>query len=400
MSPLAGAGFTGIAGAVCAPKGFRAAGVAAGIKRSGGLDLALIVSDTPATAAGVFTSHRAAAAPVQVDRERLAGGGGAQVIVVNAGCANAVTGARGRRDAEDMAALAAAAAGVDPGLALVCSTGKIGSHLPMDRIAAGITRAAGRLGPDDLRAADAILTTDTRRKTVALAHGDGWTIGGMAKGAGMISPDMATMLAFITTDAAVAHDVLQKALAAAVNESFNAITVDGECSTNDTVLVLANGASGVAPPAAEIGAALQAVCADLARAIVLDGEGATKFVRVVVTGARTPEEARLAARAVADSPLLKCALFGEDANWGRVAAALGKVEVGLDLERLSIAMGGVTLFDHGEAAGGDAESRAHEGLRPHEVAIECDLGIGAAAGEILTTDFSHGYVDINAEYEP
>jgi glutamate N-acetyltransferase/amino-acid N-acetyltransferase len=394
MSP-----FTGIPGAVCAATGFRAAGVAAGLKRSGGLDLALVVSDTPASAAGVFTGHRAAAAPVHVSRERLAGGV-AQVIVVNAGCANAVTGARGRRDAEAMAAEAAAAIGVDPGLALVCSTGKIGNFLPMDRVSLGIAEAAGRLGTDDLSAADAILTTDTRRKTAALSHDAGWRLGGMAKGAGMISPDMATMLAFITTDAVVAPDVLQKALTAAVNDSFNAITVDGECSTNDTVLVLANGASGVTPSADDVAAALGSVCGSLARAIVADGEGATKFVRVSVKGARTPEEARRAARSVAESPLVKCALFGEDANWGRVAAALGKTDVGLDLDVLSIAMGGVTLFDRGQPVVGDAEARAHDGLTAHEISIDCDLAVGDASGEILTTDFSHGYVDINAEYEP
>ena len=394
MSP-----FTGIPGAVCAATGFRAAGVAAGLKRSGGLDLALVVSDTPASAAGVFTAHRAAAAPVHVSRERLAGGV-AQVIVVNAGCANAVTGARGRRDAEAMAAEAAAAIGVDPGLALVCSTGKIGNFLPMDRVSLGIAEAAGNLGRDDAPAADAILTTDTRRKTAALSHDAGWRLGGMAKGAGMISPDMATMLAFITTDAVVAPDVLQKALTAAVNDSFNAITVDGECSTNDTVLVLANGASGVTPSADDVAAALGSVCGSLARAIVADGEGATKFVHVRVSGARTPEEARRAARSVAESPLVKCALFGEDANWGRVAAARGKTDVGLGLDVLSIAMGGVTLFDRGQPVVGDAEGRAHEGLTAHEISIDCDLAVGDASGEILTTDFSHGYVDINAEYEP
>jgi glutamate N-acetyltransferase/amino-acid N-acetyltransferase len=391
--------FSDIPGAVCAARGFRAAGVAAGLKRSGGLDLALIASDAPASAAGVFTSHRVAAAPVHVSRERVAGGV-AQVIVANAGCANAVTGGRGRRDAEAMAAEAAAALGVDPALALVCSTGKIGNFLAMDRVSRGIVLAASRLGTDDTAAAEAILTTDTRRKTAAVSHADGWRLGGMAKGAGMISPDMATMLAFITTDAVVAPDVLQKALAAAVNDSFNAITVDGECSTNDTVLVLGNGASGIAPSAVDLAAALGSVCGSLARAIVEDGEGATKFVRVVVRGARTPEEARRAARSVAESPLLKCALFGEDANWGRVAAALGKTDVGLDPGTLSIAMGGVTLFDRGQAVGGDAEGRAHQGLTAHEISIDCDLGLGDASGEILTTDFSHGYVDINAEYEP
>ncbi|HYR63919.1 MAG TPA: bifunctional glutamate N-acetyltransferase/amino-acid acetyltransferase ArgJ [Actinomycetota bacterium] len=391
--------FTAIPGAVCAASGFRAAGVAAGLKRSGGLDLALIVSAAEASAAGVFTVHRAAAAPVQVTRERIAGGS-ARVIVANAGCANAVTGSRGRMDAEAMAAEAAAAVGVDPRQALVCSTGKIGNFLQMDRVAKGIAEAAGRLGTDDLDAADAILTTDTRRKTAALSHPSGWRLGGMAKGAGMISPDMATMLAFVTTDAVVPPDLLQHALTGAVNDSFNAITVDGECSTNDTVLVLANGASGITPSSDDVAAALQGVCGSLARAIVEDGEGATKFVRVVVRGARTAAEARRAARSVADSPLVKCALFGEDANWGRVAAALGKTDVGLDLDVLSIAMGGVTLFDRGEVVGAEAAAKAHEGLTAHEIVIECDLALGDATGEILTTDFSHGYVDINAEYEP
>lgn len=390
---------TQIPGAVCAARGFRAAGVAAGIRRSGGLDLALIVSDTPASAAGVFTVHPAAAAPVHLSREQLKGGV-AQVIVVNSGCANAVTGARGRRDAEEMVAAAAAAVGADPAHALVCSTGKIGSFLAMDRVAKGIAEAAGKLGTDDLEAAEAILTTDTRRKTAAVAHSDGWRLGGMAKGSGMISPDMATMLAFLTTDAVVGPDLLQATLATAVNDSFNAITVDGECSTNDTVLVLANGASGIAPSPEDLATAMAAVCGSLARAIVEDGEGATKFVRVRVTGARTPQEARRAARSVADSPLLKCALFGEDANWGRVAAALGKTDVGLDVDALSVAMGGVTLFDHGQVVGGDSEARAHEGLTAHEVTIDCDLGLGNGSGEIWTTDFSHGYVDINAEYEP
>jgi glutamate N-acetyltransferase/amino-acid N-acetyltransferase len=390
---------TEIPGSVCAAAGFRAAGVAAGLKRSGGLDLALLVSDSPASAAGVFTSHRAAAAPVHLCRERIAGGS-AQVIVVNSGCANAVTGARGRKDAEDMAGEAAAAAGVAPGQVLVCSTGKIGTFLPMDRVSKGIADAAGQLGTDDLAAADAILTTDTRRKTAAVAHASGWRLGGMAKGAGMISPDMATMLAFVTTDAVVAPDLLQRALTAVVHETFNAITVDGECSTNDTVLVLANGASGVGASEDDVATALRMVCGSLARAIVEDGEGATKFVRVWVRGARTGEEARRAARSIANSPLVKCALFGEDANWGRVAAALAGTDVELDLETLSIAMGGVTLFDRGQPVEGDAEARAHQGLTSREVVIQCDLAVGEENAEIFTTDLSHGYIDINAEYEP
>ena len=391
--------FADIPGAVCAAQGFRAAGVAAGLKRSGGLDLALIVSEGTASAAGVFTLHRAAAAPVQVSRQRLAAGR-ARGIVVNAGCANAVTGARGLADAAAMADAAAAETGIDPAEMLVCSTGKIGSYLPMGQVRKGIADAAARLGTGDADAAGAILTTDTRPKTAAVEHPEGWRVGGMAKGAGMIAPDMATMLAFVTTDAAVDRGVLQAALASAVDRSFNAITVDGECSTNDTVLVLANGASGVEVQPGEIAEALELVCGRLARAIVADGEGATKLVRVVVTGARSEDEARQAARAVAESPLLKCALYGSDANWGRVAAALAGSGASMDLEGWSIEMGGVLLLDRGRPVEGDAEDRARKALRPREVEIRCDLAAGEAEGEILTTDFSPGYVGINAEYEP
>ncbi|HMC09295.1 MAG TPA: bifunctional glutamate N-acetyltransferase/amino-acid acetyltransferase ArgJ [Actinomycetota bacterium] len=387
---------------VCAAAGFRAAGVAAGIKRSGGLDLALVVSDLPAAAAGTFTTHRAAAAPVIVSRERVAAGS-ARGIVVNSGSANAMTGPRGRQDAETMAAEAAAQAGVDPAEMLVCSTGKIGSHLPMDRVSKGIAAAAGALGSggtNDEDAARAILTTDTRPKRAAVSHPDGWRLGGMAKGAGMIAPDMATMLAFLTTDAVVAPDVLRAAVCRAVDRSFNLITVDGEPSTNDAVLALANGRSGLRPSPGDLAGALEVVCGRLAEAIVADGEGATKLVRVRVGGARSVEEARRAARSVADSPLVKCALYGEDANWGRVAAALAKSGAALDLDALSIAMGGVTLLDRGEAAGDEAAAEAHRGLGAREVEIACDLGAGGAEGEILTTDLSPGYVAINAEYEP
>lgn len=390
---------TDIPGAVCAAQGFRVAAVATGMKRSGDLDLALIVSDHPASAAGVFTRHRAAAAPVLVSRQRLAGGR-ARGIVVNAGCANAVTGARGLADAEAMADAAAASTGLDAAEMLVCSTGKIGSFLPMDQVVKAIGEAAGQLGTDDTNAAHAILTTDTRAKTAAVAHPAGWRLGGMAKGAGMIAPDMATMLAFVTTDAVVEADFLQRCLASAVEDSFNAITVDGECSTNDTVLVLANGASGVEAGPDQLHEALSLVCSRLARAIAEDGEGATKLVRVVVTGARSVAEARRAARAVAESPLLKCALYGSDANWGRVAAAVAGSEAAVDLEGWSIDMGGVRLLDRGVPVEGDAEGRARKALRAREIEIRCDLAVGDAEGEILTTDFSPHYVDINAAYEP
>lgn len=396
--------FTVLEQGVCAAAGFRAAGVAAGIKRSGGLDLVLLVSDLPASVAATYTSHPAAAAPVHVSRARSAGGA-ARGVVVNSGCANAVTGKQGQADAEEMAAAAAAAAGLAPGEMLVCSTGKIGTFLPMDKVHSGITQAAGALGTDDLAVAQAILTTDTRPKRAAVAHPDGWTLGGMTKGAGMIAPDMsagksATMLAFITTDAAVAPEVLQAALSSAVAGSFNRITVDGEPSTNDTVLAFANGASGITPSPATISAALDAVCASLAEAIVRDGEGATKFVRVNVTGAASTADAERAARSIADSPLVKCALYGADANWGRVVAAVGKARVAFELDAMTVSMGGVTLFDHGPVTDPGAEAQAHEALLAHDVTVTCHLAAGEAAAEILTTDLSVGYVECNADYEP
>lgn len=384
---------------VCAAKGFRTAGVAAGIKAAGGMDLVLVVSDTPASVAGTFTTHKACAAPVLVSRDRVRSGV-SRGVVVNAGCANAATGRRGLEDAEAMATLAAVSLGAAAGELLVCSTGKIGSYLPMGKIAKGITDAAAQLGTDDELAARAILTTDTRPKRAAVSHASGWSLGGMAKGAGMIAPNMATMLGFLTTDAVIAPELLRESLPPAVAASFNTITVDGEPSTNDTVLVFANGASGVSPSPAEVAEALHTVCLRLAEAIVADGEGATKFVRVRVTGAATSGEAQLAARTVADSLLVKTALFGSDANWGRVYAAIGKSQVALDLEALSLAMAGVTVFDRGLPAGDEAVRQAEEALKAREITIHCDLGIGEGSAEVLTTDLSRAYVDINAEYEP
>lgn len=384
---------------VCAAKGFRTAGVAAGIKAAGGMDLVLVVSDTPASVAGTFTTHKACAAPVLVSRD-LVRSGVSRGVVVNAGCANAATGRRGLEDAEAMATLAAVSLGAAAGELLVCSTGKIGSYLPMGKIAKGITDAAAQLGTDDELAARAILTTDTRPKRAAVSHASGWSLGGMAKGAGMIAPNMATMLGFLTTDAVIAPELLRESLPPAVAASFNTITVDGEPSTNDTVLVFANGASGVSPSPAEVAEALHTVCLRLAEAIVADGEGATKFVRVRVTGAATSGEAQLAARTVADSLLVKTALFGSDANWGRVYAAIGKSQVALDLEALSLAMAGVTVFDRGLPAGDEAVRQAEEALKAREITIHCDLGIGEGSAEVLTTDLSRAYVDINAEYEP
>jgi glutamate N-acetyltransferase/amino-acid N-acetyltransferase len=372
--------------------------VAAGIKPSGGLDLALVVSEGPATAAGVFTTNRMVAAPVLVSMGRVAGGR-ARGVVLNSGCANAATGERGLADADAMADAAAAAVGIPPEEMLVCSTGHIGSTLRMDAVRSGVVAAAAALGTDDETAARAIMTTDTRPKRAAVEHPAGWRLGGMAKGAGMISPDMATMLAVVTTDAQVDAGALRGALVEAAGTSFNRITVDGDMSTNDTALAFANGRSGVAPAAGELAAAMAAVCRSLAEQIVADGEGATKLVRVRVRGALDAEQAHRGARAVADSLLVKTALWGGDANWGRVAAALGRAGIAGRFGELTIGLGGVRLLDAGLPAGREAVERARRALAGHDVVVECDLGVGTGSSEVLTTDLSPEFVHLNAEYE-
>lgn len=390
-----------IDGGVCAAEGFLAAGVAAGIKHSGGLDLALIVSEVEAACAGVFTTSTAAAAPVRVSKSR-AGRGTARGVVANSGCANSVTGTRGLRDAEAMTEEAAGALGVSSEDMFVCSTGLIGTFLPMESVRQGIKEAASRLSPDDSEAMRAIMTTDTRPKRAAVELERGWRLGGIAKGAGMIAPKMApsaTMLAFLTTDAIADPSVLQSCLAEACDASFNRITVDGDTSTNDTVLAFANGRSGVSPSRRDLVAAFQSVCSSLAEAIVRDGEGATKFIRVLISGAAAEAEARLAARAVAESLLVKTAVFGGDANWGRVAAALGASGVEVDWEKIVISIGGVRLLDRGKVAPANVLSEARAAMRRYEVAIECKLGAGKGSAEMLTTDLSPEYVRLNAEYE-
>lgn len=387
-----------VTGGVCAPQGFLAAGVSAGLKRSGAPDLALVVSTRPASVAGVFTRNNVAAAPVQVSRKRVAAGS-ARAVVVNSGCANACTGDQGLSDAEAMAGAAEDALGLAAGEVLVCSTGLIGSFLPMDRIAAGIARAASSLSGDDGAAARAIMTTDSVPKMAAVASPDGWRVGGIAKGAGMISPNMATMLAFVTTDAEVEPAVLQGALRRVAGRTFNTITVDGDTSTNDTVLAFANGASGAGPGAEELEAALFAVCDSLARQIVSDGEGVTKFVTVRVSGAATGEDAVRAARAIAESTLVKTALFGEDANWGRVASAVGNSGAAARFDGLTISMAGIPLLTEGISEGVEAVEAARTAMKGKQVTIECDLGAGFAEAQILTTDLTTDYVRLNAEYE-
>jgi glutamate N-acetyltransferase / amino-acid N-acetyltransferase len=389
---------------ITAPLGFRAAAVAAGIKPDR-LDLALLVADRPCSAAGVFTTNLAQAAPVLVSREHLAAGR-ARAVVVNAGCANAGTGAGGVADARGMAEAVARAVGAEPREVVVASTGVIGVSLPMEKVRAGIARAASALSVEGGKdAARAIMTTDTKPKEalVEVALGDTKAvIGAMAKGAGMIAPNMATLLAFFTTDAAVPAALLRKALSDAVGDSLNRITVDGDTSTNDCAVVLANGARPHAV-VAEGGTfdafrrGLTDAARRLAEMLVRDGEGVTKIAEVRVEGARTAAEADRVARVVGESALVKTALHGGDPNWGRVLAAVGRAGVPLDVDRVSIWIGDVWVAEDGHARGYE-EKDAARAMREDPVRIRIRLGEGEASGWIWTSDFSHGYVDINAHY--
>ena len=403
-----------IEGGVTAPAGFRAAGVSCGIKRRtvavpAPLDLALLAADDVVAAAAVFTTNKATAAPVEISRAHLAASGGfARAVVVNSGCANACTGTAGLDVARDMAATTAEALGCEPAQVLVASTGVIGVQLDRHAVRAGITEAAAALdvGGGDA-ATRAIMTTDPFPKSTAVlvntARGV-FRVGGMAKGSGMIEPRMATMLGFLTTDAAVAPGLLASALRRVVDDTFNAITVDGECSTNDCVFLLASGRSGVAftrddDPALLDG--LRAVAGSLARDIVRGGEGATKLVTVRVTGAATGDDARLAARTIANSPLVKTAIHGGDPNWGRLIAAAGRSGAAFVLDRASVAIGDapcVELFTTGVPHDERAEAAA-DVLRAPDVTVTVDLGTGGRhTATMWTCDFSAEYVRINAEY--
>jgi glutamate N-acetyltransferase/amino-acid N-acetyltransferase len=396
-------------GGITAPLGFRAAGVACGIKATGALDLALLVAEPSASAAAVFTTNRAQAAPVLVSKEHLARSGGRSVaVVVNSGCANACTGEAGLAVAREMAEAAARRIGCAPEHVLVASTGVIGVALDAAKIARGLDLAVAALDREAHHdAARAIMTTDPFPKEHAVeiaTPGGSFRVGGMAKGSGMIEPRMATMLGFVTTDAAVAPPVLQAALTEAVHDTFNAITVDGECSTNDCVFALANGASGVriADRAdaryADLVAGLRAVCGVLARDIVRGGEGATKLVTVHVSGAATPEDARLAARAIANSPLVKTAVHGGDPNWGRLVAAAGRSGAAFTIEAAAVRIGPVVLFEAGRPHDERAEEAARY-LRHPEITIDVDLGAGGRhEATMWTCDLSAEYVKINAEY--
>jgi glutamate N-acetyltransferase/amino-acid N-acetyltransferase len=387
------------------PSGFRAAAVAAGIKPNRD-DLALLVADAPCAAAGVFTRNLATAAPVVVSREHLRSGR-ARAVVVNAGCANAATGAQGLSDARAMAAATAAAVGCLETEVVVASTGVIGVHLPLDKVRAGVVAAAAALsaqgGP---AAARAILTTDTQPKEVALdlvLGGRAVRLGAMAKGAGMIAPDMATMLAFFTTDAQVDAALLQRALREAVGESLNRITVDGDTSTNDMAVILASGAAG-APAIDAEGAGFDAFKAALVEAsrrlalmIVKDGEGATRIAEVRVEGARSAEDADRIARTVAESPLVKTALHGGDPNWGRILAAAGRAGVDVDPAGLDIFIGDVWVAEGGAARAYDEEVAALA-MREDPVRLGLRLRAGTSRGWVWTCDLTRGYVDINAHY--
>ena len=396
-----------VGGGITAPRGFTAGAVHCGIKASPeALDLVVLAADTPASAAALFTTNLAQAAPVVVSRQHLERAKGqARALVINSGCANACTGAQGMADATRMAEETAAALGCAPDEVLVASTGVIGVALKMDRVMLGIRAAIGRLSRDaGAEAARAIMTTDPFPKDHAVAVDTPrgrFTIGGMAKGSGMIEPNMATMLGFLTTDAEVPPALLRRALQISARDTFNAITVDGECSTNDSLFALASGASGVVVdedtyPALVEG--LLAVSRELAVAIVRGGEGATKVIAVTVADARTVEDARQVARTIANSPLVKTAVHGADPNWGRIVAAAGRSGVAFDVNRMTVHVGGTLLFERG-LPHDDAAPRAAEHLQGKAVQIDVSLGSGGGvAATIWTCDLSAEYVRINGEY--
>jgi len=380
---------------VTAARGFRAAGVTCGLKPSGLPDLALVVNDGPLqAAAGVFTANRVEAAPVTWSRQ-VVRDGRVSVVVLNSGGANACTGPPGFADVHATAERVAAATGVSAADVAVCSTGLIGERLPMQLLLPGVDVAAAALGvAGGAAAAEAIRTTDTVAKTAARASPDGWTVGAMAKGAAMLSPALATMLVVLTTDAVAEPGVLAEVLRAATRTTFERVDSDACLSTNDTVLLLASGASGVTPPRDDLGSLVHEVCADLAGQLVADAEGASKEVRVEVVGAATEDEAQQVARTVARYPLLKCALRGGDPNWGRVLAAVGTTTAAFDPQRLDVVMNGVQVC-RGGAIG---DPREGVDLRGRHVTITVDLHAGAADGFVLTNDLTEDYVSLNADY--
>jgi glutamate N-acetyltransferase/amino-acid N-acetyltransferase len=398
--------FTAISdGSATSPRGFRAGALAAGIKASGKPDLGIWASEVPCVAVATFTQNAFPAAPVILSRERVRASGRAQAVVFNAGNANACNGAQGLDDAREMAALAAQKLGIAPELVLAASTGIIGNPLPMDRVRDGLARV--QIATDGGHAAaQAIMTTDTRPKEAAVSleiGGHEVRIGAMTKGVGMIHPNMATMLAFIGTDASLEAGFAQTALKRAVDRSFNMITVDGDTSTNDSCFLLANGASdapeltGGSPDAERFSAALEAVCIDLARKMAADGEGASKLLQVDVTGATSESDARKAARAVVGSSLVKAALHGEDPNWGRVFAAVGNSGAEIDHLRAALWIGEVQVARDGVGTGASKDA-ARAQMHGSEVSMRLDLGLGNAAARAWGCDLTEAYVVENSAY--
>jgi glutamate N-acetyltransferase/amino-acid N-acetyltransferase len=379
---------------VTSPLGFRAAGVAAGIKASGSADVAVVINDGPsAAAAGVFTSNRVKAAPVLWSKQVLAGGA-VRAVVLNSGGANACTGPAGFQDTHQTAEHLAALLDVGAGEVAVCSTGLIGERLPLDKLLAGVTAATAQAtSAGGLAAADAIRTTDTVPKTCVVA-GRGYQIGGMAKGAAMLAPALATMLAVLTTDAELPATVLDVALREAVRTTFDRLDTDGCMSTNDAVLLLASGAAGTTPGPKDFTADLTAACADLATQMQADAEGASKAIRIEVTSAASETDAVAVGRAIARCNLLKCAIHGEDPNWGRVLAAAGTTAAAFEPDQLSVAINGVWVCK----AGAPGDDRSAVDLRPREVTITVDLAAGQHAATIKTTDLTAQYVYENSAY--
>jgi glutamate N-acetyltransferase / amino-acid N-acetyltransferase len=401
------AGLRLVDGGVTAAQGFRAGNTACGIKSDAGLpDLALLAADGPCAAAGTFTTSKTASHTVLLDREKLASTGGhAQAVVVNSGNANCSNGEQGMLDARRMADVTAQKLGIDPSLVLVSSTGIIGRRLPIDKVEKGVAQI--EVHPDGgADFAQGIITTDTRTKTIAVeftVEGKTVRLGGSTKGAGMIYPNMATMLCYITTDAAAEPAFLQQLLSAAVDDSFNMVCVDGDMSTNDTVLLFASGVAGntplnaSSPDAALFEAALRHVTRYLAREIPRDGEGASRFQTVTVRNAPTRADARKAARAITNSPIWQCAIAGSDPNWGRVIAALGKSGADLDHNKLDISLGGVLVVHNGVATDYD-QAAARQAMGQPEVAVDVDLHLGDASAMAWGCDLTHGYIEENAEY--
>jgi glutamate N-acetyltransferase / amino-acid N-acetyltransferase len=394
-----------LSGGATAPEGFVAAGVVCGVRNSGRRDLGLLFSELDCTSAAVFTRNTVIGAPLLVTRKAVEGGD-VRAVVANSGYANAATGQRGLEDAYEMQALAAEALGAEAGEVAVASTGVIGEHLPMARISTGIEGAAAELGRDGAGFAEAILTTDTRAKEAAVrveVGGKTITVGGTAKGSGMIHPNMGTMLAFLTTDAAVEKECLQEALSAATERTFNRVTVDGDTSPSDMAVLLANGAAGNEPLTADspdypaFAEAVEEVARGLAREIARDGEGATRLVEVVVEGAEDEASAAALAKAVVGSNLVKAAAFGEDANWGRVLTAMGYSGASFDPDGVGLWFGPVKVFENGEPVPHE-EAEANAALSSGEVRITARLNEGDASVTAWGCDLTYEYVRINGSY--